>query len=286
MKKNKFIVSGIASVLSLAAIATSFALYINKPADINISIGGSVTNDGNYLIGNRTVVGENKTIAPGRSVTYQYPIQFTKGQNSTYTQDTAIAHIEYQVYVDGRNDYDGLSVSSMVSGYPVGSVFRNNAGTANTPELNSKTHKIEGLLNAPVHVGTEGNFIEITFAYSGAADAFANHWLAEKQITLDIQVSFPTTEQYKMAYIVGSKTSWAEYDKYMMVPDVTASTYTWKYDNYVAEVGEEFKAKVCDTDKWSNGGGNYVVTEELAGTINIKWDGIDKSPVVVTASQQ
>ena len=96
---------------------------------------------------------------------------------------------------------------------------------------------------------------------------------------MDIQVSFPTAEQYGMAYIIGSKTSWAEYDKYMMVPDVNASTYTWKYDNYVAEVGEEFKAKVGDT--WSNGG-NYVVTEGQGGTKNIKWDGKSSGGIVVT----
>ena len=69
-----------------------------------------------------------------------------------------------------------------------------------------------------------------------------------------------------------------------MVPDVTASTYTWKYDNYVAEVGEQFKAKLGDA--WSNGNGNYVVTDELAGTINIKWDGNNDSPVAVTKAQQ
>ena len=283
MKKNKLLVCGIATVLSIGAVATSLALYINKPTDIKIGIGGSIVNDGNYTIGDKIIVSTkegNQNINPENAITYKYPIKFTKGTNSTYTQDTAVAHIEYSVYVNGRTDYSGLAVTSKVTGYDANSWASKDAGTNNTPELKAETNKIQGVLNAPVHVDQNGNFIEFTFSYTGEATSFATHWLAEKQLTLDINVSFPTAEQYTMAYIVGTKTGWAEYDKYMMVPDVTTSEYSWKYDGYVAEVGEQFKAILAEN--WSAGGNYNVDKQELAGIKNVTWTGDSKDGVVVS----
>ena len=276
MKKKLFITS-IASILGIATLSTSIALYTSFEESLDIGISGSVVQDGNYTL-TKNEVSEN-ALTPDNPYKVSYALGFQPSDVTTYKQDTSVGNVSIKISTENIEDiqtiFSGLLINADITGYTEGTTF--SAEFLDSERFNF-TYNEAGYYIASNDVvfsndGAQSLDIEIL----ANKQTFIN--IAEKNINLEITLSDPVN--YGFAYIVGSFNSWTQTDAYRMVPDLESKGgFMWKYEGLELKSGDVLKALKGET--WS-AGGDYTIQED--GIYNVTWNGGSDTGITVTKVQ-
>lgn len=239
MRKSKILITSIATLLSVAAIGTTIALYSNS-ASKTINIGGTVTaGEGSYTLSALTTSGE---ISPAvGSYNAKTKISLTKGEGYNYSQSIAVGDVTITVTIPTAID-TYISKSAKVEGYYEGNYWYNNSTfSLKKDETNSNGTNTIYKATKSVAFETKGvQEISLTLDTNGSCtdDIFVST-VAEKAISYNISVS--QNADFKAPYLTGSFNSWStEAGLLEMVPDIMSvqeggntdplNQYSWVYE--------------------------------------------------------
>ena len=283
MKKAKtFAILG-ATALSLGILSTSIALYIGTPDQKVITIGGTYQEDGDYTVSTPTV--SEGALNPDTDVTITSTLGFTKTEDSTYTQSVIVGKITVKIEFEDADFANSVTVSAEVDGYTYGNYFYTN-NSLGTPTVSNKVVTASGIM--PFTLDGDQSVVVTLSVADVSGTTFLND-VAEKDYTCTITVTEPADDEYRMAYLAGSTIGWNDINEaYMMVPslDASDSAYTWKYEGYIPQEGEEFKARKLNDDGtediWSNGNNYVFYSENVLGYdstkgITFRWGGTNNT---------
>lgn len=303
MKHTKAIFTGAVGLLALGVISTTIALYVRTPEPQSINISGNTFTNGIFTLTKDTASSSegNFKLTPEEAYVAEFDMALSELNN--YSQDVVVGKITIDV-TDTNALWDYMDVSATIEGYDENSFMLKSDGegksnrnvlTFTTSETDVNKHT--AVIEAPFDVaGTQS--IKLSFALkSTVSDEDYLNKVAEK--SLSYVISLGDTTDYDFAFVKGSfdDCNWDSLEKYKMVPDITASEFTWKYDNLFLKNGDRLKAakeeyitneegtEVHNTI-WS-AGDDWVINSETNpdGTnYNITWSGDSSKGINVTPS--
>lgn len=280
--KKRNLIAGIASLLCLGAIATSIALYVDAPKDVQITVGGSITTDGALtltLVNNSNhqtegasifesvrntednkVTADNltSTINPYNKVHATYKLGMEK--NAGYTENVVYSKIT--ITIDTTFDFNDLNISASILGYDditwtdkdvqKTSYYASKTGKPKFTGATNEDGKYVLTANVPYSLNDsiyKTQYLDLQISYNGAAEDYVLKG-AEKTLKYTVNLSYPPSSDVTFPYLLGSFNSWTEYDNYVLVPNLKSAEDEWMITHVSLPAGAEMKVKRGDT--WSN----------------------------------
>ena len=281
MKKRNLIVS-LATLGAVAAVATSAALYIVKPADQSIHIGVNTNVDVNYQISDVTDSGT--VINPDTPTrNYDFSISGKVNETSSFQQPYVLAKLTVTITPSVAELSTYITPTCKLN-YLEGTHFANteDLNTITFGEAEADTGVITGSLTTYIKVAdvaTDGTAVDLDVTLNDVDDEVFVTTLANA--TYDVEIVLTTDEAYQVPHLVGTMNGWSESDAYEMVANIEATTgFEWMWLGNVAE-GNELKA-IHENGTWSVGPNN-VAPANMTGAY---WNGRGDSAVTFSTSNQ
>lgn len=291
--KRSLIISSVAVLGVIAAIGTSFSLYlVNDSATITIG-GITAKADINYGISEITTTSE--AISPASpTATYEFNVWGETTTDNAFPQSYALANITVTITPD--TGYESITADDALTAdleieYNSGTYFASDAAST----LNSITNwsrdvttgALTGSVETYIYVSSDSGVsntssVDLTLTLDeGITGADFINGYAEASYSIDVVVSQATN--FNVGYVVGSMTSWEAASAYEMVANIEATEitgYEWMWIGEL-EAGTTIKAIVVNgTTIWSYGNDYFITT---TGTYQVYWNGYDTSEITVVA---
>lgn len=311
MKKMNSKIAGllVGSLGAIAALGGAFAVYVAEPGDKTINIGAATAKDVTLAVGTISTTGgdeENHKMQPGKdTVTYTFPVGFSKGAGSTYNQNVFDGRIEVTLSASTSELYNLLVASGTETKLLLdteGTYYKGSDGTSwywktnstLTPTTTAKEEIAASVVaNAAEKKITFATDLPIPYAETidssalkcavvvqakGLSDANIVS-ISEASYTVDI--SLKDRASAKKCYVTGamSDCAWGEVDKYLMTWNPKSTNLEYMYSinaNNKLATGTEFKCR--SGGDWSSGD-NLTFKENTTG---IYWDGNKYSSALVS----